>query len=74
MDKNELEQKAIDFARIEKNARSYFYESGLIEGYIEGYLKATIENNISKCTCTPDKTTGWTTFKLCNICGKEVTK
>lgn len=26
----------------------------------------------AKCECNTGKTTGWTTAKLCNICGKEV--
>lgn len=26
----------------------------------------------SQCKCTPDETTGWTTVKCCNICGKPV--
>lgn len=27
---------------------------------------------MSNCKCTPDETTGWTTVKCCNICGKPL--
>ena len=27
---------------------------------------------MSKCTCTPEETTGWTTVKCCNICGLPI--
>ena len=37
----------------------------------KGYAKA-LEKQVGQtdCNCSAEETTGWTTFRLCNICGK----
>jgi len=36
MNKKEIKQKAIEFARS-SNSKSYLHETGIIDGYIKGY-------------------------------------
>ena len=41
-----------------------------LEAKFEALEKQNKELKITDCNCTPEETTGWITFRLCNICGK----
>ena len=49
--------------------REYIYGTDW-KGYAKALEKQNKELKITDCNCSAEETTGWTTFRLCNICGK----
>jgi len=63
-----LDNEIILLEGYKKEGTASFYQLRKLAEYRE--IKQLIIGGVSHCACTPDETTGTTTVRCCNICGK----
>ena len=56
---------------FKNNLINYNQITDLMEEYLEKQVYPKLEI-MTKCRCTVEETTGWTTVRCCNVCGKSV--